>query len=481
MSLQITTNERMPEEDLNDCNSSLICAESDCSVLPDTQPTDSQCTTQSLVDDNEEDVWGKLYPTNYYKLRTQDLVLPVYRVGRANNCEITITEQEVGKLISNISKVQFKIWKESVSAGTHVTYLEDLSTNGTFVNKQEVGKNKKVIISNEDVISLAEQLNKAYVFVDTAVNKNWMPPLLQARYVDIAALGSGAYGEVKLVLEKRTTRKFAIKKIIKNGKNDLKILNEVRILQKLRHPCVIMLEDVHTTDESLFMVLEYAGGGELTKRLSVVKRMSSEEAKFTFYQLFLAVDYMHSQGITHRDLKPDNILFSSEGEDGQRLVKIADFGLSKFVDCMTALKTACGTPLYVAPEIIETNAHGTYTHQVDIWSLGVMLFQCLSGKLPFDVTGCLPLHEQIVRCAYSMRCSVWQKVSCNAVNLIKKMLVRDPVKRISVKEILKHLWFEDVKMKRKVSDLLSKSCYSDEENVDPGASVSKRPRVDIVQ
>lgn len=456
-------------EDLDESNS----------CLPDTQNIDSQCT-QPVMDDNEEDVWGRLYPSTYYKLRPQDLILPVYRIGRAESCEIIITEEEVDKLIHNISKVQFKIWKEPISTRTHVVYLEDLSTNGTFVNRQKVGKNKKVVISNEDVISLAQPFNKGYVFVDTAVNKNWMPPSLQARYLDIAALGSGAYGEVKLVIEKRTTRRFAIKKIIKNGKNNLKILNEVRILQKLKHPCVIMLEDVHDTDESLFMVLEYAGGGELTKRLSVVTKMSNEEAKFTFYQLFLAVDYMHSQGITHRDLKPDNVLLSSDGMDGQKLIKIADFGLSKIVDCMTALKTSCGTPLYVAPEIIEANGCGIYTHQVDVWSLGVMLFQCLSGRLPFDVTRSLSLHEQILRGAYSMRSSVWQRVTPDAVSLIRKMLILDPVRRISTEEILKHSWFQDEEIKQKVDDLLSRcSCFSNEENVDPEASLfQKRPRLD---
>uniref|UniRef100_A0A1B6I5R0 Protein kinase domain-containing protein n=2 Tax=Homalodisca TaxID=139475 RepID=A0A1B6I5R0_9HEMI len=150
----------------------------------------------------------------------------------------------------------------------------------------------------------------------------------------------------------------------------------------------------------------------------------------------------------------------------ERLVKVSDFGLSKLIDTNTDLKTMCGTPVYTAPEILMTQGTGFYTHQVDVWSLGVMLFLCLSGKLPFSKDRSpLPVVEQIVRVSYSMSGPEWRGVSPQAASLIRRMLKADPNQRITIEQILAHPWLQDKAMKSKVDLLMKDNAPCGDENL----------------
>ncbi|KAL3273733.1 hypothetical protein HHI36_015162 [Cryptolaemus montrouzieri] len=218
------------------------------------------------------------------------------------------------------------------------------------------------------------------------------------------------------------------------------------------HPCVIHMEEIIETETDVFLILEYMAGGELTKRILSKSAMTEHNIKFIFYQISLAVQYLHSKGITHRDLKPDNVLLASEATE--TLVKITDFGLSKFMDEYTLMETICGTPTYVAPEIIDGN-YSEYSKQVDIWSLGVILFYMVSKELPFRSTDRATLNKLIINGKYNLNSSKWVGVSSSAKDLIRKMLVVNPEKRLTIEKVLQHPWIaQDTRMQYRVSQMM---------------------------
>lgn len=184
-------------------------------------------------------------------------------------------------------------------------------------------------------------------------------------------------------------------------------------------------------------------------------RFEEPIAKLLFYQMLVAVKYLHEQGITHRDLKPENVLLSSE--KNETVIKITDFGLSKVVGEQSLMQTLCGTPSYLAPEVLLTCGTGGYSKAVDLWSLGVILFICLAGYPPFSeqITK-HTLHEQIVKGLYSFPKQYWKTVSPQAIDLVKKLLTVDPNKRITVDEALQHPWIsEDKEVIEKANNLMA--------------------------
>jgi serine/threonine-protein kinase Chk2 len=167
--------------------------------------------------------------------------------------------------------------------------------------------------------------------------------------------------------------------VIGQASHPQKIKTEVEILKSLSHPFIIKMREVFETDDSVFLILEYMKGGELTGRILSPTPFPESEVKFIFYQIMLGVRYLHANGVTHRDLKPENVLLHSDGL--YPLAKISDFGLSKIMENISAMETTCGTIAYVAPEVL--NHLKRYNKQVDVWSLGVILFYMLSKTLPF--------------------------------------------------------------------------------------------------
>ncbi|KAJ4439911.1 hypothetical protein ANN_08041 [Periplaneta americana] len=412
--------------------------------LPDTQNAREEIYSQ---ENGSPYVWGKLYAMKE-KFMSLDLSDNEYSLGRAQDCTIRISRSHVkDDVLQTISKLHCKIVK---SDSTSEVYLEDHSFNGTFVNNEKIGKGDKRILKNYDLISLASVHFKVYVYVDASDDNGGFPEQINSKYIVTRVLGAGACGKVYLVFEKGTCHKYAMKVIQKkhfgataerNRNDPNKIMNEVHILKALNHPCIINVEDIVDTPDALYIILELMEGGELFDRIQVSQQLNENEAKLLFYQIIKAVKYLHDNKITHRDLKPENILLATERRE--TLVKVSDFGLSKFVNSQSILKTYCGTPLYVAPEVLETKGMGSYTNKVDIWSLGVILYICLGGYPPFSadyVT--LPLNEQIMRGAYSFPSKYWQGITPDAIDLIKKMLRVNPRKRIAIDEVLCHSWLQ---------------------------------------
>lgn len=194
------------------------------------------------------------------------------------------------------------------------------------------------------------------------------------------------------------------------------------------------------------MILELMRGGDMISRISNMpnRRLPEASAKFFFIQMCEAIKYLHDKGITHRDIKPDNILLASEDEE--TLLKITDFGLSKFVKKNSVMKTLCGTPQYVAPEILTTGGKGSYTKKVDVWSLGCCLYACLAGSVPFTggVNGDIQhIAKDIVQGNLRFDPTRWRSVTKGAVDVVTICLTKNPAWRPSIETLRSQDWMFD--------------------------------------
>jgi len=251
-------------------------------------------------------------------------------------------------------------------------------------------------------------------------------------------LGTGAFSEVKLGISKANKKKYAIKCINKKkvGAKELTALTrEIGILKKLRHPNIIQLVEVLDTSETLFLVLEFAEGGELFDAIVARGHYEEADAAQLISQMLHAIHFCHEQGIAHRDLKPENLLLSKD-DAGKEILKIADFGLSKDFGEST-LTTKCGTADYVAPEVL---AGEEYDKTVDIWSTGVISYILLCGYPPFFGDSDKQLFENIMACRYDFPEQEWGEISKEAKNFVESCLVLNPAQRPTADKILKHEW-----------------------------------------
>ncbi|TMW58966.1 hypothetical protein Poli38472_007111 [Pythium oligandrum] len=248
-------------------------------------------------------------------------------------------------------------------------------------------------------------------------------------------LGIGSFGKVKLATHEITGHKVAIKILNRNKIRNLdmgeKVRREISLLRKMRHPHLIRLYEVIDTPTDIFMVLEYVAGGELFDYIVSKGRLSPEEARHFFHQIISGVEYCHFHRIVHRDLKPENLLLDADNN-----VKIADFGLSNVMQDGEFLRTSCGSPNYAAPEVISGSLYAG--PEVDVWSCGVILYALLCGSLPFDDENIPNLFKKIRGGMYSLP----SHLSELARDLIPRMLVVDPMKRITIPEIRQHPWFQ---------------------------------------
>lgn len=258
-------------------------------------------------------------------------------------------------------------------------------------------------------------------------------------------LGEGAFAKVKKAKKKDTDEEFAIKCVKLSGLdiNDmLSLTNEIDIQGKINHPNVVNLYELYQDDEYIYMVFELMKGGELMDRMTEKDKFVENEARSTMRSVVDAIRYCHSMGIVHRDLKPENLLYESLDEES--IIKISDFGFAKFVEgeFVGGLTTVCGTPVYIAPEIIEQKVYGK---ECDCWSIGVLLYFQLSGKHPFmarDDGNDDKIFELIKKGKYIYDDN-FQGVSQEAKSLIDSLLVMDPSKRLNAEQILEHPWFRN--------------------------------------
>ena len=252
------------------------------------------------------------------------------------------------------------------------------------------------------------------------------------KYRLIKTIGKGNFAKVKLAKHVPTGREVAIKIIDKTQLNPsslAKLFREVRIMKMLDHPNIVKLFEVIQTEKTLYLVMEYASGGEVFDYLVAHGRMKEKEARAKFRQIVSAVQYCHQKHIVHRDLKAENLLL-----DGDMNIKIADFGFSNEFVPGNKLDTFCGSPPYAAPELFQGKKYDG--PEVDVWSLGVILYTLVSGSLPFDGQNLKELRERVLRGKY--RIPFYMSTDCE--NLLKKFLVLSPTKRASLETIMKDRW-----------------------------------------
>uniref|UniRef100_A0A673L8E5 non-specific serine/threonine protein kinase n=1 Tax=Sinocyclocheilus rhinocerous TaxID=307959 RepID=A0A673L8E5_9TELE len=269
-------------------------------------------------------------------------------------------------------------------------------------------------------------------------------PLI-GNYRLLKTIGKGNFAKVKLARH------------ILTG-SEVRSQEEVTIMKNLNHPNIVKLFEVIETEKTLFLVMEYASGGEVFDYLVAHGRMKEKEARAKFRQIVSAVQYCHQKRIVHRDLKAENLLL-----DADMNIKIADFGFSNEFKVGNKLDTFCGSPPYAAPELFQGKKYDG--PEVDVWSLGVILYTLVSGSLPFDGQNLKELRERVLRGKY--RIPFYMSTDCE--NLLKRFLVLNPTKRGTLEQIMKERWinagFEDDELKP---------------FLEPEADISDQKRIDVI-
>ena len=253
-------------------------------------------------------------------------------------------------------------------------------------------------------------------------------------FENISFLGKGTFGVVRLFQDKKTKEKFAIKILNKNKiisiKDQMRVKRELSFLKIIHHINVIKAKKILEDSKNIYIIMEYCENGELFDIIAENICLEEDQASYYYYQLINGLENIHRYGIVHRDLKPDNLLISKGN-----ILKIIDFSLSNCYNKNTLLSTRCGSTCYASPELISGKKYDGF--MTDIWSTGVILYFMLCGFLPFDDEDDIRIYKKILECKVKFP----DNFGDDAIDLIKKILVNKPEKRITIKEIKKHNFY----------------------------------------
>ena len=288
-------------------------------------------------------------------------------------------------------------------------------------------------------------------------------------YLIQQTLGEGTFGKVKLGIYLPNDEKVAIKVLEKDRMTDkddqIRVKREFDMLSRFNHPNVILVTEIFESIDSYYSVMEYCEGGELFNYIVKKRRLTEKETSFFYFQIINGLEYIHSLGIVHRDLKPENLLLTKD-----HLLKIIDFGLSNYFEenQTELLSTPCGSPCYASPEMVAGKKYDGI--KIDVWSTGIILFAMLCGYLPFEDKNNDILFDKILECNLEFP----EFLSEESKDLISKILVVDPDKRITIPQIKQHSFFikgkklfNDVFTIKPVDDIpLDNPDYKEEENND---------------
>lgn len=458
--------------------------------MMETQPTQqaTQATQKYLIDNftqeqiKKNSVYRVICTSGQIPIKDMELdveqiakkkesIKKIWTFGRNNACDYHL---------GNISRLSNKHFQILLGEDGNLL-LRDISTNGTWLNNQRIEKDRNHLLSQGDEITVGLGVSSDIISLVIFINEKFRDYLEEVRqelssqglkvssksnanpninltgiYKDFSindeVVGTGAFATVKKAVERNTGKTFAVKIINKRkvvGNMD-GVSRELEVLQKLNHPRIVSLKAFYEDEANYYMVMEFISGGDLMDFVAAHGAVGEEAGREISRQILEAIQYIHSKGISHRDLKPDNILIE---QDDPVLVKITDFGLAKVQGNGSIMKTFCGTLAYVAPEVIGgfTGATGEeeteeerieYSSLVDMWSMGCLVFVILTGHLPFSGSTQEQLYEQIRKGSYHEGPLKDFRISDEARDFIDGLLQVDQSKRMTVDDALNHPWIK---------------------------------------
>jgi serine/threonine protein kinase len=270
-----------------------------------------------------------------------------------------------------------------------------------------------------------------------------------SKFNTIKLMGKGSFARVYLVEDKETKAKYAVKAfskeyVLSQAKGKESLINEIAIMQKLHHPYIMNLEEVHESKNSVYLVLELLQGGELLSYLSTKESFSTGDVVRVMRCILEALAYMADKKIMHRDLKPENMILKEKNKLEFCTLKLVDFGLATVYDIPEYLFKRCGTPGFVAPEVINapSNENIHYLPKCDVFSAGVVMYLLLTDKSPFDGKSFKEILQKNKLCKIDFKHPKLKKNS-QALDILTKMMDPNPITRVSARDALKHPFFGD--------------------------------------
>lgn len=403
---------------------------------------------------------------------SQETVRQEWVFGRnINSCTYLLPNQS-----PRISNKHFKLWMNTnVENNEKIMMIQDISTNGTWLNNSKLVPRRNYILSQGDEIAVGIGVEKDVVrFVahfptrrigqegnevsaiaeedeeEESIHKDFI--------IRDEIVGSGAFATVKKAIERSTGTTFAAKIISKKkalGGLD-GVTRELKILKQLDHPGIVKLKAYYEDADNYYLVMEFISGGDLMDFIASQGAIDEIVTKEIARQILEAIKYVHSKGISHRDLKPDNIMIAA---DDPVKVKITDFGLAKSQENESKMKTFCGTLAYLAPEVITNRKQNTnrkrylgngrvtedlYSNKVDMWSIGCLLFVMLTAHLPFSGSAQDSLFKNIVSGSYHHKLLETMKVSLEGRDFISRLLEVNVTLRLNAAQALCHPWISSM-------------------------------------
>ena len=389
-----------------------------------------------------------------------------------NNNENDENQEEIkGKKKTQNKKVEFKETNDIIKEeNDNEENKDDICTNKSDKMESDLNKTEKLHYHNTSIDLLNDSVAKIKlkrimsrkipehsdtVFVDYKTFIKGKPySELNKEYKHGISIGEGGFGKVTTIIHKKTGQLRAMKLIKKSAEFGF---DEVENLMLLNHPNIMKLYEYFFEKDNIYIIMEYIRGDELFNKINEVHVFSEEVSAIIIKSILQGIAYCHSLGIIHRDIKPENILVPTGGVNvDYTLLKIIDFGASVLKKGGKKITFRFGTPYYIAPEVLKQS----YDEKCDVWSIGVILYLLLIGSPPFDGENDSEIWKKIINEEINYSDPKFKNLSPESKDLLQKLLIKNPEKRLSASEALEHIWIKKYAPHTKVSRVFSRKIYN---------------------